>query len=294
MQVNYFRILKASRVISTCSLVVALGVFCLSSSLAFSQDVETDATTQTEDDTPEVVPQQESVTIEPYTGPPIYLPEPAEPPPAKRVESKTITEYYDPETKENPRFSRTVVRFSDDSIKSDGEYKEFYEDGQVFVEGEYNLGLRSGEWKFYHPNGTEAKTITYKDGQVDGAFEVHRADGTLKAKREFTSGERNGDWVIYGDSGEQPLIESHYKKGNPDGVWQVWYPDGTQRRQIPFANGKQNGTLIEWDEDGNKRAEVAYSDGVREGVTRAWAKDGRVIEQTYKEGKLVSTKTIED
>lgn len=292
MQVSRFSTLKALRGIGLFSLILTLGLVYLGAGPVAAQDVETEPTA--EEDTPEVVPQQESVTIEPYTGPPIYLPEPVEPPPAKRVESKSVTDYYDPETKEKARIVRTVVRFSDDSIKSDGEYKEFYRDGQLFVEGQYNLGMRSGEWKYYHSDGSEAKTVIYKDGQVDGAFEVRRADGTLKAKREFSNGKRNGDWVIYADSGEQPLIESHYKDGQPNGVWQVWYSDGTQRRQIPFADGKQNGTLIEWDEEGNKRAEVSFSEGVRDGVARAWAKDGRVIEQTYSEGKLVSTKIIEN
>jgi antitoxin component YwqK of YwqJK toxin-antitoxin module len=247
-----------------------------------------------QDETPEVVPQQESVTIEAYSGPPIFLPEPPQPPPATRVEEKSVTDYYDQETKEQPRVTRTVRRYSDESVKNHGEYQEFYENGQVFAEGRYDEGQPVGEWKYYHPDGSLAKIVTYVDGQPDGAFEVRRADGSLLAKREYAAGKRQGEWAIYGEDGQQRLVESHYNEGKPDGVWQVWYPDGKQRRQVPFADGKQHGTIVEWDDEGNKRAEVVFEQGVREGVSRMWTSDGRVYEQTYEEGRLVSTKELEN
>lgn len=246
------------------------------------------------DQTPEFVPQRESVTIEPYTGPPIFLPQPSEPPPAKQVETRTVTEYYDSETQEKPRIKRTVVRFSDESVKSDGQFQEYYEDGQLFVEGQYDLGVPTGEWKYFHPDGSEAKTVTYEAGQPDGDVTLLRPDGSVQAERHYADGKRTGDWQVYADEGEQQLVESHYVDGQPSGVWQVWYPNGTQRRQVPFADGKQHGTLVEWDEEGNKIAELPYVNGVREGVARLWNKEGQLIEREYKEGKLVSSKQVED
>ncbi len=247
-----------------------------------------------EDDTPQVVPQQESVTIEPYTGPPIFLPEAPEPPPATRVEEKSITDYYDKDKEEQPRVTRGVRRYSDDSVKNHGPYEEFYESGQTFCTGSYDEGAQVGEWKFYHPDGTPAKTVTYVDGRPNGPIEVRRADGTLRAKREYTDGKRTGTWLVFGDDGEQKLIESTYADGKAEGVWQVWYPDGKQRRQVPFSGGKQHGTIVEWDKEGNKRAEVSYVNGVREGPSRLWTTGGKSYEQTYKDGKLVSTKEIEN
>lgn len=244
------------------------------------------------DDTPEVVPQQESVTIEPYTGPPIFLPEPPEPPKAVQVEDKTITDYYDADTKKKPRVTRTVRRYSDDTIKNHGEYQEFHEGGQVFAKGRFDEGVQVGEWNYYHPDGTLAKTLTYVDGRPDGKFEVRRADGTLRATREYAAGKRNGKWIIYGEDGKQTMIESHYADGKPAGVWQVWYPNGQQRRQVPFADGKQHGTIVEWDKDGNKQAEITFEKGVRQGTSRMWTSDGREYEQQYDEGRLVSTKEV--
>lgn len=274
-------------------LAALLTTLHLTTALVQAQDPLDESITEETTETPDLVPRQESVKIEPYSGPPIYLPQPTDPPPAKRVESRTVTEYYDPETEEKPRIKRTVVRFSDDSMKSDGEFQEFYESGQVFVEGQYDLGAPTGEWKYFHPDGSEAKTVNYNAGQPDGDIKLRRPDGTVQAERHFADGKRVGDWMVYGEEGEKPLIESHYNDGQPSGTWQVWYPNGQQRREIPFEDGKQHGTVTEWDEEGIKIAEMPYVKGVREGVARLWNKEGTVVEREYKEGKLVSTKQVE-
>lgn len=271
--------------------LAALGLLAGAAPTAWAQDGADAAAS--DEAVPDVVPQQESVTIEPYTGPPIFLPEPASPPPAIRVKDETVTDYYDPETKENPRVSRTVRYFSDDTVKSEGAYKEYYENGQVFSEGAYSDGVPVGEWKFYHPDGQLSKTVNYAEGRPEGVIEVRRADGTMQARREYADGKRNGDWIVYGDDGKQMLLESHYQQGLPAGLWQAWFPDGQKWRELSFVDGKQQGLVTEWDKEGTKRAEVNFEQGLRQGVSRLWTADGRQFEQTYEDGRLVSTKEVE-
>lgn len=248
---------------------------------------------QVEDDTPEVVPQQESLKIEPYTGPAILLDEPPTPPPATEVESREVTDYYDPEEKEKPRTKRTLVKYSDDTRKSHGAYEEFFENGQTFAKGEYRHGVPVGTWEYFHENGTPAKTVVYVDGQPTGKIEVKRADGTLLAKREFDAGKRTGDWTTFDETGEQPIIESHYTDGQPSGVWQLWHPNGKKRQQLPFVDGKRHGTIIEWDDQGVKRGESTFVEGLREGSTRMWMADGREVVREFEAGKLISSKQVE-
>src|SRR5690606_2640910 len=98
---------------------------------------------------------------------------------------------------------RTVTRYSDDSFKNEGPYKEFYPDGQIFVEGSYTKGEQSGDWKYFHPNGTEAKTVSYEGGVPHGVIEVRDPEGVLLAVREFDAGKRAGTWKTYDKTGEQ-------------------------------------------------------------------------------------------
>jgi antitoxin component YwqK of YwqJK toxin-antitoxin module len=223
--------------------------------------------------------------IEPYTGEPIYLESPPAPVPAKEVENSVKTEKYD-----NGKvwIERGVTRFSDNSLVSNGVYKEFYRDGQQFVEGQFTDGVPTGEWTYWRPNGQVAKKVTHKQGQPDGQVELLREDGTLAARKEFQLGKRNGQWETFDATGEKPLTEEHYAGGKPDGTWKWWYESGQLMRQTTFVDGKIDGEAAEWAEDGTQRAVANFKAGKRQGLSTQWMADGQKVEQMYDEGKPVS------
>ncbi len=39
----------------------------------------------------------------------------------------------------------------------DGPYKTWHENGKLFMDGQYTMGVRSGVWRFYAPDGTLSK-----------------------------------------------------------------------------------------------------------------------------------------
>ncbi len=100
------------------------------------------------------------VAVEPYKGEAVYLPEPAAPPPASEVGGREmVSQKY--EESEQIHVERGVLKFSDDTFVNDGPYREFYADGQLFVEGEFERGKQIGEWTYHHPTGKVAKKVTY-------------------------------------------------------------------------------------------------------------------------------------
>lgn len=228
---------------------------------------------------------RESAEITPYTGPPIYLPEGEAPPPPTRVESRTIKEPF-PGT-DTPRFERRVAKFSDNTVVSDGPNKEYHSNGQLYADGQFELGKAVGKWTYYHPSGQKAKEVSYADGRPDGEVTVYNTDGKVLAKRVYAAGKRAGVWESYDETGEQKVREDHYADGKANGLFKVWYSNGQLQREMPFVEGKQTGVATEWTRTGEKRAEVAFKDGKRDGKTTVWQRDGKVVEQVYEEGRLV-------
>jgi antitoxin component YwqK of YwqJK toxin-antitoxin module len=227
---------------------------------------------------------QDSVKIEPYKGPPIFLAEPE-----KLTVTPTIVTR---ETVKNKlgdgRVEQEVAHYSDNNVAADGSYKEFHPNGKVFIEGQYRKGRQEGEWKYYFDNGQLNRKATFKDGKPNGSWEINRADGTLQAKRGFKDGLRDGEWITYDDSGKKPKSEEHYIAGEEDGVWKTWYPNGQLKQQVGFKNGKRHGTSTEFDDKGKKILEAEYVDGKLNGTATRWFPDGRKITQTYETGKLKS------
>ncbi|HEX5471760.1 MAG TPA: hypothetical protein VFW73_07720, partial [Lacipirellulaceae bacterium] len=153
--------------------------------------------------------QQNSVKIEPYTGPPIFLPE------QENVDVKpTIVNRETLREKlGDGRVEREVAHYSDNSFAADGAYHEYYPNGKVFIEGQFRHGRQVGDWKYYFDNGQLNRKTAFNDGKLNGSWEVFRADGTLQAKRGFKDGLRDGEWISYDDSGKKPLAEEHYTAG---------------------------------------------------------------------------------
>lgn len=228
--------------------------------------------------------QQESVKIEPYTGPPIYLNEPE-----KVIVAPTVVNR---ETIREPlgdgKVEREIARYSDNSYAADGFYREYHPNGKPFVEGQFKKGRQEGEWKYYFDNGQVNRKTTYKDGKPNGNWEVYRADGTLAAKRGFSDGMRNSEWFKYDDTGKKPLVEEHYVAGEQDGVWKTWFPNGQQKLQASFKNGKRDGASTEWDDKGQKLVEAEYKDNKLHGTATRWLADGKKIVLQYDNGKLMS------
>jgi antitoxin component YwqK of YwqJK toxin-antitoxin module len=227
---------------------------------------------------------KERVTVKPYTGPPIYLDEPEQVTEPTIMRHETNTEKF---KDGKVRIERQIAFFSDNHFEADGAYKEYYPNGQLFVEGTYSRGRQHGEWTFYFDNGKLNRKAIYKEGKPDGPRDVLRADGTLSSKRGFADGLRDGDWITYDASGKNPTAEEHYVKGKPDGVWKYWYPNGKQARQITLKEGKKHGVYTEWDDKGEKRLEANFADDKQHGTTTRWFTDGRKMVQEYDNGKLV-------
>lgn len=254
-------------------------------------------------------PSEDSALIEPYTGPPIYLDEGEKPPTAQIVETSLQSDKY---ANGKLRMERSVTRFSDDTLESNGLYREFFENGQLFVEGEYEKNKMTGKWTYYHRNGEVAKTVTYVAGKPDGVVETRDESGKLLSRQEYKEGVRGGEWTRYligkspktadeqsgqtdteqGDAEKtdaEPVQvrEEHYLEGKPDGVWRSWSPSGRPLQQASFKAGVRDGAMIEWDAAGEKRIEANFVAGKRQGLTRVWTTDGKVIEQHYEDDKVV-------
>lgn len=64
---------------------------------------------------------------------------------------------------ENGQIS-TIGNYND--FKLNGSYVSFYENGAVASDGFYKNGLLDGEWKFYSKNGFLEKIEKYKNGMI--------------------------------------------------------------------------------------------------------------------------------
>lgn len=117
----------------------------------------------------------------------------------------------------------------------------------------------SGEYREYFDNGQIRQEMTVLRGLIDGKVSQWYRSGTLKEIRMFKSGRRDGLWISYNEQGAK-TGEASYKEDMKDGPWRIWDDNGVLRYEMLYRKGLKAGLWIMYDISGNKIAEKKYSD----------------------------------
>ncbi|MCO4795396.1 MAG: hypothetical protein KC493_16875 [Bacteriovoracaceae bacterium] len=102
-----------------------------------------------------------------------------------------------------------------DNIKIDeeGNYKMFYTDGKLALEGKLLNKLREGFWKHYYPNGVMMAEGIYIQGEKEDVWKFFYPDGRDRSEGHFKNSLKNGKWIETGKDGK--TMEVTFKNGNP-------------------------------------------------------------------------------
>ncbi|QDS97799.1 toxin-antitoxin system YwqK family antitoxin [Adhaeretor mobilis] len=179
-----------------------------------------------------------------------------------------------------------IIKMSNDELINDGNYTEYYRNGNKFSEGTFSMGIHSGKWTFWHENGELCKKVAFKKGQPNGSWDVFGEEGNLTARKSYKNGLRDGKWAYYFPGGKQLRLEFEVKEGQPSGRRVSYYKNGQMRQESIYVDGELNGTTTEWDESGRKLVEIQFKDGKRDGTMTYWNESGEPTTRQYAAGKL--------
>jgi antitoxin component YwqK of YwqJK toxin-antitoxin module len=82
-----------------------------------------------------------------------------------------------------------IICFSQNIPPKNGEWKEYYENGQLKIVGFYKDGKQEGEWKEYHENGQLKSVGSFKNGRQEGEWKAYDENGQLKVIIHYKNGE---------------------------------------------------------------------------------------------------------
>jgi uncharacterized protein len=150
----------------------------------------------------------------------------------------------------------------------DGMAKEYAEDGRVVMITRYRSGFlisrerinrldaqdrKQGNWKFFYDNGLVKLEGRYFNDQRNGYFKEYDRDGKLLSASKWVDGEKQED------VDELAKLE----------VVRDYYPDGKVSVFQTFKNGVPHGVRREYSEDGKIIAGFIFDEGkkVAEGIT---------------------------
>ena len=148
---------------------------------------------------------------------------------------------------------RAIIKYTNNAPNGDVTF--FYKDGKIFQTGFYNNNVREGVWKWYFPTGNLFREEVYEGGRSNGLCIQYSDSATIVAKGVYVDGEREGAWIEQiGDSRE----EGSYIMGDKNGLWKTYYNDGKLHHSGNFVQGYPDGRHIFYYPDGKTLKEEQY------------------------------------
>ncbi|HIF14826.1 MAG TPA: hypothetical protein EYQ86_05710 [Bacteroidetes bacterium] len=80
-----------------------------------------------------------------------------------------------------------------------------YANGNVYMEEEYENGIRSGEKRIWYLNGKQKLKEVYLDGKLNGEKIEWYENGIMKTKRTYLEGVETGKYYEWFENGKKKL-----------------------------------------------------------------------------------------
>ena len=167
-----------------------------------------------------------------------------------------------------------------DAGQKQGNWKEYYDDGNLKAEGNYTNDLKDGYWKYYYKNGNLEEKGKYINNQPDSTWYWYYSDGNLLREEKFYNGLPDGLLTEYDKEGNV-ITQGDYLEGKREGHW--IYQVGDSKDEGEYVDDMRNGLWKSYYAEGNIRFEGRYVDDNPNGEHTWYWDNGKI----KKQGKYV-------
>jgi antitoxin component YwqK of YwqJK toxin-antitoxin module len=192
-----------------------------------------------------------------------------------------------------------------------GKYLEYFENGNICIEENYNNGLEEGERREYFSNGQLFQFSNWLNDEMNGLCLTYYQNGQLRCQKVYHNDQLHGEEKVWSENGILIKI-AHYENGEVQGEVKNYYPTGEIKSIQHFRNSRPHGHctqfyksgiqeltkhydlgsltfLQRWNEDGNLIEEEEYYMGDLHGDKIVYDNQGQVIiKEKYRNGKLIN------
>ena len=146
---------------------------------------------------------------------------------------------------ENPKEEYQVLETDNGSFVKDGNYKSWFENGQIRERGQYELNKQIGEWIGYYKNGNRSEVGRYMDGKKEGKWQTWFSSGELGSEENFAMDQTEGEQKTWYKNGQLKVVKL-YENNIRTGRWEEFDIEGNLRRIYNHHNGLDTALVGKW------------------------------------------------
>lgn len=140
----------------------------------------------------------------------------------------------------------------------DGEWRWFFESGQLLRIEYFLNGREDGETIEYDEAENEVVKGQYVDGLEEGTWTYNLGD--IYQSGTFRSGMRNGMWITKSKDGTL-LFKGEFIDDNPNGRHLWFWDNGKIKDDATYLMGQRHGEWTKYDYEGNPFITISYRNG---------------------------------
>ena len=153
----------------------------------------------------------------------------------------------------NSLVDRDGLKYQQDSQKPySGKVFNFWDNGNMKLEGSYKDGLMNGKWTWYREDGKKMVKAYYVDGNGNGDKMIYEDLGIPRNGAD-------GELTFWNENG-QKMYKGTFKDGEQDGKWTFWYENGQKKERGNFKNDKRIGEWTYYNDDGSIKEVKDFGD----------------------------------
>jgi antitoxin component YwqK of YwqJK toxin-antitoxin module len=151
-------------------------------------------------------------------------------------------------------------------LKKDGDYEDYYpEEKGGGIKCKYHMtgGSLNGEYKEWHQNAQLYIQQYYKDSKLEGECKMWYPNRKIDIQHYYKDEKNEGECKWQPQNG-QLYFQGYYKEDKKEGECKWWYENGQIDSQGYYKEGKRDGEWKHWNEDGTLKEKIIYKDGEKQ------------------------------
>lgn len=163
------------------------------------------------------------------------------------------------------------INQTDSKGRRQGEWKDFYPNGQLRYEGRFKNDKCRGTFRYYDQNGNLQATNEFDKSGERCLNKTYAPNGRVIATGYYQNQKKEGEWKYYdSNSGQLRLVEDN-KAGKVHGWSRLYNPNnGVLAEETQFVEGQPEGQCKKYSDTGVLMMECQYHNGLLDGPVKTY------------------------
>ncbi len=160
---------------------------------------------------------------------------------------------------------------TDSKGRRQGQWRDFYPNGQLRYEGQFKNDKCKGVFKYYDEQGNLKATNEFDKSGEKALNKTFAPNGRVIATGCYLNQKKDGEWKYYDKvSGQLRLVEDN-KEGKVHGWSKLFNPNnGALAEETQYVDGQPEGQCRKYSDMGVLIMECRYRNGLLDGPTKSY------------------------